>query len=134
MFKRDKIVCELPPDMQLNYFHPTPKISIAELTDETFLIGQSEDVLDIFGDLMAQDCERIIICERNLHADFFDLKTRLAGEVLQKFSNYRVKLAIVGDFSKYQSKSLQDFIFESNKSNYVFFTDSFISAVQRLEK
>lgn len=134
MLMRHKIVCEFPPDMQLTYLHPTPQLSIAELTDENFLIGKPQDVLDIFGDLMAQDCERIIIHERNLHADFFDLKTRLAGEVLQKFSNYSVKLAIVGDFSKYQSKSLQDFIFESNKSNYVFFTDSFNSAVQKLEK
>jgi hypothetical protein len=120
--------------MQLKYLHPNPKITIAELTDEHFLITQPQDVLDIFGDLMARDCDRIIIHERSFHADFFDLKTRIAGEMLQKFSNYRVKLAIVGDFAKYQSKSLQDFMFESNKSNYVFFTDSLNSAIQKLEK
>jgi hypothetical protein len=120
--------------MQINYIHPTPQISIAELTDEFYLINQPQDVLDIFGELMARDCERIIIHERNLHADFFDLKTRFAGEVLQKFSNYRVKLVIVGDFTKYQSKSLQDFIFESNKSNYVFFTNNMDTAIQQLEK
>jgi hypothetical protein len=120
--------------MQLNYLYPTPRISIAELIDKNFLITRPQDVLDIFGDLMAQDCDRIIIHERNLHSDFFDLKTRLAGEVLQKFSNYRVKLAIVGDFAKYQSKSLQDFIFESNKSNYVFFADNMDSAIQKLGK
>jgi hypothetical protein len=120
--------------MQINYLHLNPKISIAELTDDHFLISRPQDVLDIFGDLMAQNCDRIIIHERSLHVDFFDLKTRIAGEVLQKFSNYRVKLAIVGDFDKYQSKSLQDFIFESNKSNYVFFTDSINSAIQSLEK
>jgi hypothetical protein len=120
--------------MQINYLHPTPLIAIAELTDEFFQIIRPQDVLDMFGDLMARDCDRIIIHERNLHADFFDLKTRLAGEVLQKFSNYRVKLAIVGDFAKYQSKSLQDFISESNKSNYVFFTDNMDSAIQRLGK
>jgi hypothetical protein len=120
--------------MDLKYIQPINKISIAELTDKHFLITQPQDVLDIFGNLIAKDCERIIIYERNLHADFFDLKTRLAGEVLQKFSNYRVKVAIVGDFAKYQSQSLQNFIFESNKSNYVFFTDNLNSAIQRLEK
>jgi len=31
--------------------------------------------------------------------DFFDLSTGLAGEILQKFVNYHVKIAIVGDFS-----------------------------------
>jgi hypothetical protein len=120
--------------MQLKYIQTTNQVSIAELTDENFLIRHPQDVLDIFGDLIATECERIIVRERSLHADFFDLKTRLAGEILQKFSNYRVKLAIVGDFTKYNSKSLQDFIFESNKSNYVFFTDSINSAILKLEK
>ena len=118
--------------MELTYIHPDNGILIAELTDNQFVISQPQDVLDIFGELMATGCERIIIYERNLHADFFDLKTRLAGEVLQKFSNYRVKLAIIGDFAKYNSKSLQDFISESNKSNIVFFTDSTDLAIQRL--
>jgi len=58
----------------------------------------------------------------------------LAGEVLQKFSNYRVKLAIVGDFIKYQSKSLQDFIFENNTSDYMFFIDTIDLAIQKLGK
>jgi hypothetical protein len=123
---------ENSPGMDIKYRKSNNKNLIAELADANFLIKQPQDILDIFGDLMSRDCDRIIIHERNLHADFFDLKTRLAGEVLQKFSNYRVKLAIVGDFTKYQSKSLQDFIFESNKSNFVFFTDNIESAIQKL--
>lgn len=120
--------------MELTYHKSGNGISIAELTDIKFVIRQAQHILDIFGDLMATDCDSIIINERSLHPDFFDLKTRLAGEVLQKFSNYRVKLAIVGDFAKYDSKSLQDFILESNKSNTVFFTDSMELAVQKLGK
>jgi hypothetical protein len=57
----------------------------------------------------------------------------LAGDILQKFSNYRVKLAIVGDFIKYQNKSLQDFIRESNKGNTIFFVDNVESAFKRLK-
>lgn len=106
--------------MQLKYIQATNEITIADLTGQKYLISKPQDVLDILGELMGADCDRIIIHERNLHADFFDLKTRFAGDVLQKFSNYRVKLAIVGDLAKNKSKSLQDFIFESNKSNYVF--------------
>jgi hypothetical protein len=120
--------------MELKIHQLHTGIPVAELTDEEFIISRPQDVLDIFGDLIATECDRIIIHERNLHSDFFDLKTRLAGEVLQKFSNYRVRLAIVGDFAKYQSRSLQDFIFESNKSNTVFFTDSLDSAVSKLTK
>ena len=120
--------------MELKYIQSTGNITIAELTDENFVISQAQDILDIFGNLMFEDCDRLIIHERNLHADFFDLKTRLAGDILQKFSNYRVKLAVVGDFSKYNSKSLHDFIAESNKLNTVFFIDTFDSAIQKLEK
>lgn len=120
--------------MELKYIQSTGNITIAELTDENFVISQAQDILDIFGNLMFEDCDRLIIHERSLHTDFFDLKTRLAGDILQKFSNYRVKLAVVGDFSKYNSKSLHDFIAESNKLNTVFFIDTFDSAIQKLEK
>jgi len=119
--------------MQLKYILTKNNISIAELTDESFVISQPQDVLDIFGELMSTYCDRIIIHERNLHPDFFDLKTGLAGEVLQKFSNYKVRLVIVGDFAKYKSQSLQNFIFESNKSKRVFFTDNISSAMLHIE-
>jgi uncharacterized protein DUF4180 len=41
------------------------------------------------------DTGGLLLDERQLGADFFDLRTGLAGEVLQKFTNYRVRLAIV---------------------------------------
>lgn len=120
--------------MELKYIRPENKRVIAELTDDNFLISRSQDVLDIFGHLIAVDCDRIMIHEGNLHADFFDLKKGLAGEILQKFSNYRIKVAIIGDFTKYKNNSLQEFIFESNRTDSVFFTDSVDSAIKRLEK
>ncbi len=42
------------------------------------------------------------------------------GEILQKFVTYKAKLAIAGDFSVYTSKSLKDFIYESNNGNHIF--------------
>jgi hypothetical protein len=37
----------------------------------------------------------LLLDETQLGATFFDLRTGLAGEVFQKFTNYRVRLAIV---------------------------------------
>jgi len=37
----------------------------------------------------------LVIDEKNLSPDFFDLKTGLAGQVLQKFVSYRTKLAVI---------------------------------------
>ena len=108
-------------------------VIIAELSDVNFVINQPQEVLDIIGNLIPINCYKIIINENNIHPDFFDLKTKLAGEILQKFSNYNIQLAIVGDFSKYKSKSLRDFIYESNKSNLVFFAKNKESAILRLE-
>jgi hypothetical protein len=37
----------------------------------------------------------LLLDETQLGARFFDLRSGLAGEVLQKFTNYRVRLAII---------------------------------------
>jgi hypothetical protein len=105
-------------------FREIGNVVYAELTDENFVITEVQEMLDLMGDSGANDCYRLILNERNLHPDFFRLHTGLAGEILQKFSTYRFKLAIVGDFSKYTSKSLQDFILESNKGNRIFFVEN----------
>ena len=37
----------------------------------------------------------LVLTEQQLSADFFDLKTGFAGQVLQKFVSYRTKLAVI---------------------------------------
>ena len=74
-----------------------------------------------------------MILKKELLADaFFDLSSRIAGEILQKVSNYGMKLAIVGDFTKYASKSLRDFIYESNNTGQVVFVATVEQALDRL--
>jgi len=63
---------------------------------------------------------------------FFDLSTKLSGEILQKFINYHIKIVIVGDFSVYTSKSLKDFIYESNKGKDIFFLPNEKEAIEKL--
>ena len=73
------------------------------------------------ADVRYDGADAVIIHEKNLPAAFFDLSTRLAGEILQKFTTYHLRLAIVGDFSAYKSNSLERFIEECNRGNQVFF-------------
>lgn len=75
---------------------------------------------------------RIAVDKAAVAEDFFVLSTCLAGEVLQKFVNYQVRLAIVGDFSRYTSKPLQDFIRESNRGSAAFFVSSEDEAIIKL--
>lgn len=115
--------------IETHYIHD---IKIAEVHSADKIIGSIEDGLSLLGDLYYQGFDKIIIHEKNVTPDFFDLKTGIAGEILQKFSNYRVKLAIVGDFSKHSSKSLKDFIYESNKARQINFVDSQSEAIKVL--
>ena len=112
--------------------HDINETKIAELISEDTLINNIEDGLDLLGNLYYQDFDKIIIYDKNITHDFFDLKSGIAGEILQKFSNYRVRLAIVVDFSKYTSKSVNDFIYESNKGKQINFVTSQSEAIKIL--
>ena len=112
--------------------HNTGKTNIAELADPDTIISSVQDSVDLLGESYFSGCSSIIIMGINLHPDFFRLHTNLAGDILQKFSNYQMKLAVVGDFSKFKSKSLQDFIRESNRGNRIFFVDNLEEAVSML--
>lgn len=76
--------------------------------------------------------DRIAVDRRALDEKFFILSTGLAGEILQKYTNYHVKLAIYGDVSKYETKALHDFMYECNHGKDVFWTKTKEEAVERL--
>ncbi|PYF77399.1 DUF4180 domain-containing protein [Pedobacter nutrimenti] len=114
--------------------HQSGETKIAEVISDDVLINDAEQGLQLLVDLYYQGFDKVIVHEKNITPEFFDLKTRLAGEVLQKFSNYRVQLVIVGDFEKYPGKSIRDFIFESNNGKLVNFLPSVAEAVQQLFK
>ncbi len=106
---------------------------VAVLESGSEPISTIQDALDLMANADYMGARSIIIRKEHLPAEFFDLKTRLAGEILQKFSNYRVRLAVVGDFSN-TSKSLRDFIYESNKAGQFLFLSSEKAVLQKWDK
>lgn len=103
------------------FHHNDSENRIAELPGDHPEIGGTEEILDIMVDAGYNDCNALIIHAVSLPAGFFNLSTGIAGEILQKFSNYRMRLAIVGDFSDLPGKSLRDFIRESNRGKTINF-------------
>ena len=75
-------------------------------------------------------CSRIAIDKKLVCGDFFII--RLAGEILQKLMSYRVNMAVYGDYSRYTSKPLHDFIYESNQGNDFFFVATKEDAAEKL--
>jgi len=117
---------------EIKYHKTTSGNIIAEILPGADLISNPDDILDLMAEARYNGSSTMIIQDRSLHPDFFDLKTRVAGEILQKFSNYRMRLAVVGDFSVYNSRSLRDFIRESNKMGTIYFVGAIDEALTRL--
>ena len=97
--------------------------------------GQTpRDALDLIATARhVHGCGKLILPKACLPVHFFDLKTGLAGEMLQKFTNYRCPVAVVGDFSAYTSTALRDFIRESNRGGAVLFLPDEATAAARLQ-
>lgn len=109
--------------------HTVNEEKIAEIISEEIIIKSVEDALDLVGNIYYQGFDKLVISEKNLTPDFFDLRNKLAGEILQKFSNYRIQLSIIGDFKKYESQSLRDFIMESNQGRQINFVGNLSEAL-----
>ena len=111
------------------------KNDIAKITNEgePLLFGDLSSAMDLIGNAWGEgDCQKLILMKGDIAEVFFDLKTKVAGEIIQKFINYNFRVAIVGDFSGYTSKSLNDFIRESNKGGSLLFVDTVEDAVDKL--
>ncbi|MGO4541888.1 DUF4180 domain-containing protein [Paenibacillus sp. 2TAB19] len=107
--------------------------NIAVVGGSEIVIEDVQSALDLMATIKYEtDCERFVISKELVSESFFDLKTGLAGEILQKFINYHAKVAFVGDFSIYPSKSLRDFIYECNNGTDFFFLPSEQQAIEKL--
>ena len=106
---------------------------IAVVTGEEKIITDSQSALDMAMTVKYETgAEKIVISKENVVDEFFVLSTGMAGEILQKFINYHVKIAIYGDYSVYTSKPLKDFIYESNHGKDVFFVETKEEAIQKI--
>lgn len=75
------------------------------------------DVLDVIGICISNDVELLLLREDVFDENFINLKSGLAGMVLQKFMNYYIKVsAIIEDKNKIQGR-FEELISELNKGN-----------------
>ena len=108
---------------------------VALIETEETLVSDVQSALDLMATVRYEtgaDC--IALPKAALDERFFALSSGLAGDILQKFVNYQMKLAIYGDFSGYTSKPLRDFIYESNQGAHVCFVPTQSEAIERLSR
>ena len=109
--------------------------NIAVVTSNEKIIIDTQSALDLAMSVKYETGTNKMAIDKNAVCDdFFILSKGIAGEILQKFINYQVKLAIYGDYSHYTSKPLKDFIYESNNGNDFFFVSTKEEAIQKLKE
>lgn len=107
--------------------------TIAIVESDEVLISNVQSALDLMATVRYEtDTDHLILPKETLDERFFVLSSGLAGDILQKFVNYQLKVAILGDYSGYTSKPLRDFIYESNNGKHVFFVGSEAEAIEKL--
>ena len=108
--------------------------TIAVVSSDEVVIRDVQSALDLIMTVKYEaGTDRIAINKEAVSEEFFILSSGLAGDILQKFINYRVKVAIYGDYSGYTSKPLHDFIYESNCGKDIFFPNTRDAAIQKLK-
>ncbi|MER5910854.1 DUF4180 domain-containing protein [Streptomyces sp. NPDC001982] len=87
-----------------------------------FLDSEST-ALDLIGDAIGRDAQLVAVPVERIADEFFRLRSGVSGAVVQKFANYRLRLAVLGDISAHVSASeaLRDFVYEANRGDQLWF-------------
>ncbi|MCP4428950.1 MAG: DUF4180 domain-containing protein [Chloroflexi bacterium] len=100
---------------------PTTDGSFVRCAAESSPLASERDALDLMAYCTDPSGSRLLLEARFLHPDFFDLSTGLAGAILSKLTQYRVKTAVVADLATIKSERFQELAWEFNKGNQVNF-------------
>lgn len=101
--------------------------------DAPLLTGE-HDANALISAAWEHDATWIALPVESLHDDFFRLETRVAGHVVQKFINYGLKVAVVGNIDMWLARSgaLRDLVYEINLGNAFWFVSDFKELESRL--
>jgi Domain of unknown function (DUF4180) len=100
-------------------------IPVFEVPADGPLVETERQATDILGEARGHHAKLVILPASRLAPAFFQLRTGLAGAIVQKFVTYQMKLAIVGAIpaEALQSTALHAFIKESNRGQDIWFID-----------
>jgi len=117
-----------------NKSHELHGVRILECAAEGAPLRNARELNDLISKAWENRAKMVVVPAERLGDDFFRLRTGIAGEMVQKFVNYRVRLAIVGDISRYveESTALRDFVRESNRGNQLWFVANIEELEERL--
>ena len=109
-------------------------IRVFDVPAEGPSLRTERDAADLISAASEHRATFIAIPAERLGDDFFDLRTRIAGEIVQKFVTYGRRIAIIGNISPrlVASKSLSAFVSESNRGHDLWFVESLDELANRI--
>lgn len=99
-------------------------ITVVETHEGIYLEGISgkikneRDAVDVVALCGEHSTNRLMLHADNLTEHFFDLKTRVAGDILQKFVNYGIKAVLVLPFKAGKQGRFGEMAIEANRSRH----------------
>ena len=107
-------------------------VRIVECAPQGPLLRAGSDAIELIALAREQVAGLLVIPVARIDAGFFRLRTGVAGEIAQKFVTYDLRVAIVGDISRYlaESSSLRKFVAESNRCGNL----CFVATLEELDK
>ena len=109
-------------------------VRIFECAAEGPRLKTERDAVDLISATASANAEWTVVPVSRLDAEFFSLRTQLAGAFLQKFVTYGKRIAIMGDIpAEYmESRALRDFIKECNRGRQIWFVENRDAFAKRL--
>jgi len=97
------------------------------------ILATVRDATGMIGEARSNDAPMVVVQADRPAAEFFQLRSGMAGEMPQTFVNYGLRLAIAGDISALteNSQALHDFVYECNRGNSEWFLASLAEVEQR---
>jgi hypothetical protein len=86
-----------------------------------------QDAVDVIGEAWSVSAQTVVVPVERLDEGFWTLSTRVAGAIIGKFSQYRIRVVVVGDISSRlaASDALRAFVREANRGREIAFVESF---------
>ncbi len=99
-------------------------VEFIDLTESQSKINLESDLNELLSLCYYHNSNNILLSEKNLSDEFFNLRSGLAGAAMQKFANYQVKVAILLPSKAQHSERFRELMYEMSRSNHFRFYDN----------
>jgi len=96
---------------------------VLTVAPETATLGSERDATDLIGEAFGHEANVVVVPADRVAADFYQLRTRVAGDVVRKFQMYRIRLVVLGDITEHlaASDAFRSFVHEINRGGDIWF-------------